>query len=139
MTEKYLLSGDIRPIIPVPHDCIVTNISEDADYLIFTFEDDISTHESIINIHPTAKSLIIRFHKTKYFSEDSELYKYKQYKHHEGYMRKPLKKLFKLTKRRVEYLYHYLAWNAMIIELCSNESVVLKIQTDYVEYDWIEC
>ena len=62
MKEMYHLDTKIVPTIPVPHDCVVKEIRLEDNILIFIFEDDISYHDSIQNIRPGAKSLMIRFH-----------------------------------------------------------------------------
>ena len=141
MVERYNLNQITLPTIPVPHDCVVTNILEDDEYLIFLFEEDISYHDSIQAIHPSAKGLTIRFHKTDGFREDMELYQYTSFKHQSGYMSKKPKRLFELTahrKRPVEYLEHFVASNTMIIHLFSKNSIMLRLFTDYVEFEWIE-
>ena len=34
MTTKYYLNQDILPTIPTPHDCIITSIEYDSEFLI---------------------------------------------------------------------------------------------------------
>ena len=58
MIERYELACDsdckTLPMIPTPHDCVIKRIREDADFLIFEFEDDISYHDSISHSYPNA-------------------------------------------------------------------------------------
>ncbi len=141
MIERYNLNQMKLPTIPVPHDCVITDILEDDEYLIFRFEEDISYHDSIQAIHPSAKGLTIRFHKIDVFTENMELYRYTLSKHQSGYISKKPKKLFELVrrgKRPLEYLEHFVAWNSMIIHLSSKNSIVLRLFTDDVEFEWIE-
>ena len=44
------------------YDCVVDDITIENQYIIFTFEQDISYHDSIKYIKPDAKSLVIKFH-----------------------------------------------------------------------------
>ena len=62
MIEKYNLNTDILPTIPVPHDCVIKEITFDSEFLVLKFEDDISYHDSIKYINPNASSLVIRIH-----------------------------------------------------------------------------
>ncbi|MBQ7886142.1 MAG: hypothetical protein IJ313_04525 [Clostridia bacterium] len=142
MIERYELNRSILPTIPVPHDCIITDITENDEYLVFTFEEDISYHDSIKAIHPSAKGLIIRFHVLfDDVIEGAQLYQYKASKHGTGYMRKKIRKLFKTVNqknKRLEYLNHYLSYNSIAIELFSKSSIILLLYADYVEFEWIE-
>lgn len=142
MTERYCLNESVLPTIPVPHDCVITGIEEEDEFLIFRFEDNLSYHDSIQAIHPSAKGLTIRFRKLKSsFAENMEMYRYKSSGHQSGYMQKKPKKLFKLArrgKRPLEYLEHFLAPYTMVIHLFSRNSIVLRIFTDVVEFEWME-
>jgi len=62
MIEKYYLNTDVIPTIPVPHDCVIKEITFDSDFLVLKFEDDISYYDSIKSIRPNAKSLVVRIH-----------------------------------------------------------------------------
>ena len=62
MIETYYLNEKTLPTIPIPHDCVIKNVSIDNQYIVFSFEDDISYHDSIKYIRPDAKSLIVRYH-----------------------------------------------------------------------------
>lgn len=55
MKETYYLNGKEAPTIPVPHDCIIKDIKLDEGNPVFSFEDDISYHDSIKNIYPKVK------------------------------------------------------------------------------------
>lgn len=141
MTERYSLNQMTLPTIPVPHDCVITDILEDDEYLIFRFEEDISYHDSIRAIRPSAKGLTIRFHKIDGFTENMELYRYTCSRHQSGYMSRKPQKLFELArhgKRPLEYLEHFVAWNTIIIHLFSKSSIVLRLFTDDVEFEWLE-
>ena len=48
-------------------------------------------------------------------------------------------KLADLVKqKRVIYLYHYIAYQSLIIHLYYNTNIILNLQTDYIEYIWKE-
>ncbi len=146
--ETYVLDGNNASNIPLPHDCGIKDIREDDDYLIIVFEDDISYHDAIRAIHPDAQTLTVRFH-LEYGGLDSDkaygglqgIYQYRHSKKHvEGYMLvKSLKKLRKLMKEccsPTTYLYHYVAFHQVIVELCVNDSTLLMLWTDSVEFEW---
>lgn len=107
--EKYFLNGDTLPTIPVPHDCVIDNIAVENQYIIFTFEQDISYHDSIRYIKPDAKSLVIKFHLA---NECFSLYKWHKpikFFADEGFYKCiDSSELFKLTlqKYKLEYLNH---------------------------------
>ena len=139
MSETYRLDGEKLPTVPIPHDCIVESITIDNGNIIFTFEKDISYHDSIKHIRPDAKSLVMKFHLV---DECFSLYKW----------HKPIKffaddgfykcinssELFKLAspKCRLEYLYHYVAYQSLIIEMCASTTIRLELTVDYVELCW---
>ena len=60
MIEKYFLNEELRPTIPVPHDCVITDVSIENQCIVFKFEDDLCKYDSVKNIRPNAKSLIIK-------------------------------------------------------------------------------
>ena len=60
--ESYSLTGQQLPSIPIPHDCVIREISQQDDWLILAFEDNLSVHDSIGSIHPGAQSLTMKFH-----------------------------------------------------------------------------
>ena len=147
MKEQYNLSTDSLPTIPVPHDCVIKTIIIDKDRqcISFVFEDDISVHDSIADTHPGAKSLIIKYH---FYSdiEDYELNKKMKptlflrnggYKCLTDYEKGKHEELLKLTKYNLEYLYHYVAYQAIIIVLWAKTEIVLKLEVDTIEYEWL--
>ena len=40
-------------------------------------------------------------------------------------------------KERLEYLYHYIGYQSIIIKLFSKTYIALDIQADYIDFDWI--
>lgn len=137
--EKYFLNGDTLPTIPVPHDCVIDNITIENQYIIFNFEQNISYHDSIKYIKPDAKSLVIKFHLT---DECFNLYKWHEsinFFADEGFYKCiDSSELFKLAspKYRLEYLYHYVAYQSLIIEMCASTTIRLELTVDYVEFYW---
>ena len=138
MIRKY----EITEAIPIPHDCVITGISVEHDYLILSFEHELYTHESIQSIHPSANSLIMRFHLTRFpNTEVYRLYERKASRFHEKYRRLKDQELFHLAGQKntpLEYLYHFVGAREMIIHLCGKGSYVLYVCSDSVEYNWIE-
>lgn len=133
----YYLNKDTVPTIPTPHDCVIKKATIQEDYIIFEFEDDISYHDSIQYFNPDAKSLVIKIH----LIEDFDTYKMKHYRRpwcKGDYARIDNAQLEKIAKQeRLEYLYHYVSYQSIIIKLWSQTYITLDVQADYVEYDWI--
>ncbi|MBP3446493.1 MAG: hypothetical protein J6K64_04375 [Clostridia bacterium] len=139
MLETYFLNGDILPTIPVPHDCVIENITIENQCIIFSFEQNISYHGSIKNIKPDAESLVIKFHLT---DECFSLYKWhdpiKLFADEGFYKCIDSSELFKLAsmKYKLEYLYHYVAYQSLIIEMCASTTFRLELTADYMEFYW---
>lgn len=138
MIRKY----EITESIPIPHDCVITGISVEHDYLIFSFEQELYTRESIQDIHPSANSLTMRFHLTRFSGMDvCRLYIRKASKIHEAYRRLKDQELIHLPCQKnapLEYLYHYIGAREIIIHLRGKNNFVLYVCADTVEYNWIE-
>ncbi len=137
MVEKYVLTRDQLPTIPTPHDCIVTQMRINDEYIIFEFEDDVSYHDSVQVFHPDATGLTIRYHLTP-FRE----YSFYEYRHRpkfvfpNGYYAGVTEsKVRKALSAGQAYLYHYARYGSMIVEL---ESIILIVQADWVELEWSE-
>ena len=47
------------------------------------------------------------------------------------------KKLKKLTQNNLEYLYHYIGYNSIIVKLYSTNEIIWVADVDYIEYEWI--
>lgn len=132
----YFLNKDTVPTIPTPHDCVIKKVSIQEEYIIFEFEDDISCHDSVRYFKPDAKSLIIKIH----LIDDFDTYKIKHYKRpwcKGDYARIDNSLLVKIAeKERLEYLYHYVGYQSIIIRLWSQTYITLDVQADYIEYKW---
>ena len=133
----YYLNHDTVPTLPTPHDCKIKKVTIRGDFIIFEFEDDISYHDSIRHSNPDAKSLVIKIH----LVDDFDTYKMKYYKKpwcRGDYSRIDNAQLEKIAKNeRLEYLYHYVGYQSIIIKLFSQTYITLDIVTDYIEYEWI--
>ena len=148
MVETYLLDGRTPSGIPLPHDCEIRDIREDDDDLIIDFEEDISYHDAIKAVHPDAQTLTVRFHLeyggldgVKAYGGLQGIYRYRRSKKHgEGYMLvKSLKKLRKLMKAcsfPATYLYHYVTFHQVIVELNVDHSTLLMLWADVVKFEW---
>ena len=146
--ETYKFDGNNTSNIPVPHDCKIRDIREEDDYLIIDFENDISYHDAIKAVHPDAQTLTVRFHLeygglngAKAYGGLQGIYRHRHSKKHgEGYMLvKSLKKLRKLIKGcsiPATYLYHYVAYQQVIVELWVDDSTLLMLWADSVEFEW---
>lgn len=132
----YYLDKTECPTIPVPHDCVISNISFSDNFLIFDFEQGISIHDSIQHICPDAKSLAIKMHLIDTF----DIYQMKTWKFlklKSLYVEIDFDKLVRLVKqKRVEYLYHYVAYQSLIVNLYCHANIILDLRTDYIEYIW---
>ena len=136
--ETFNLIGQQLPTIPVPHDCVIKKITLNDDWLILSFEDDLSYHESIKCIHPNARTLTMKFHLIG--EPYLELYAYEQRKYENVYVQRKTKKIFTIVKegRKLEYIGHYVAFGAMKIELCADRPYFIELQTDDIVFEWIE-
>lgn len=142
MIETYYLNKSELPIIPTPHDCVVKDVRLDGEYLIFTFEDDISGYNSIEYYKPEAKSLIIRFHLTDTYVRVYARQKPIRFLHKPGVIKeldfiKKNGEMINLLKADLEYLYHYVGFESIIVNLWSKRGIVLDMDVDYVEFEWI--
>lgn len=138
MKEVYHLNKSELPTIPVPHDCIIRNISVEGHCIIFVFEEDISYHDSIKCIRPNARTLTVKYHLT----DDNAYSLYKQQKTIPGrriqYKAVDGSDIVSLAKRRLEYLYHYVGYSSIIIKLFSGRAIVLEADVDHIEFEWVE-
>lgn len=134
----YYLDKAEWPTIPVPHDCVINDISFSDDFLVLTFEQDISVHDSIQHIHSNAKSLIVKIHLIDTFDiYQMKIRNFPKFKRF--YAEIDVNKLASLVKqKRVEYLYHYVAYQSLVVNLYYNTNIILNLQTDYIEYIWKE-
>ena len=136
MIDKFELNKFNFPNLPCPHDCIVKKIEIFDDYLIFIFEDDLSYHDSIKYNYLNTKSLIIKYHLT----DDFEVHKWKRKVSlfsGEGYLLISNEEFISMAKTNLEYLYHNVGYNSLIIKLWSQGNIILDLNTDYIEYHWI--
>lgn len=137
MTTKYYLNQDVLPTIPTPHDCIITSIEYDSKFLTLKFEEDISYHDSIKIINSNAKSLAMKIH---LLASEFDVYKWKRHLSlgkGQGFALMDCNKVFSKIKGTA-YLSHYITYNSIIIELFQSESIVLKVESDFIEFEWIE-
>lgn len=138
MKELYYLNQDVLPAMPVPHDCIIKSIALEGESLVFSFADDISRYDSVRHIRPDAKSLIIRYH---LIDEVYSLYRFvnpgKIFFREGAYKGLPQDALFRLADGKLEYLYHFVSYESIIIKMYSEREIILDADVDYVEYEWI--
>ena len=138
MKKIYYLNQDVLPAMPVPHDCIIKSIALEGESLVFSFADDISRYDSVRHIRPDAKSLIIRYH---LIDEVYSLYRFvnpgKIFFREGAYKGLPQDALFRLADGKLEYLYHFVSYESIIIKMYSEREIILDADVDYVEYEWI--
>ena len=134
MKEVYYLDGQARPVPPVPHDYKVNSISKEGEYLVFelSYGGNCPSDE----LHNT-KNLTVRYHLIdevwflfKFVKPGILFFKEGAYK---GLQQDDT---FKLPNNNLEYLYHYVGFTSIIIELYSNTRIVMKLDADYIEYEW---
>ena len=139
MIEKYSLNVNVLPNLPTPHDCIIESISFDDEYLIFNFEKNIARHDSIVYKGVNLDSLIIRYHLVDPLF-DTYLWKLRTSLFRtEGYILINNNKLVDLAQnKRLEYLYQYIGYESIIIKLFDTSEIMLELNADFIEYEWIE-
>ncbi len=145
MKEKYYLNQEeTLPIMPVPHDNIISSVTLEDQFVTFMLETDIRDKDDSIQCYkPGAKRLMIRYH---LISEDGfvDLYKMKHSPRHLSWLIPPRfisldgYRLpdFTQGKHTLVYLSHYVNYNSIIIKLFSNTEIQLEAAVDYIEYEW---
>ena len=140
MIERYALIQETLPTLPTPHDCIISRIELDEQFIVFYFEENIAAHDSIKAIRPNAQSLIIRYHLTEH-----KAYAFYEWRRGirlffpSGYYKEIQKPdLNQFTSVKLEYLYQHIDYSSIIITLFSRGYIILKAEIDYAEYEWIE-
>ena len=140
MKKTYYLNKDVLPTIPVPHDCIIKKIRIEHKWLIFTFGNDTSYYDSVRKLSPNIRNLILKYHLSN--PEDFSVYKcsktLKRILNKECYIRQNTRKITKLPRKRLEYLYHNVGYCSIITKLHSDASVMIDAGVDYLVYEWIE-
>lgn len=132
----YYLNKSEVPTIPVPHDCIIDEVSIDGDYLVFRFADRLRQGSSMDHIDPDAKFLIIRIHLLDEFDVyRKELRKWRRNGIYKEIDSSLLNKSAK--KGRLEYLYHYVGYQSIIIKLYCETYITLDIHADFIEYEFV--
>lgn len=137
MTIRYQLNQEHYPTIPCVHDCVIKSITIQDDFLMFYFDDEINKCDSIQYINPKAKTLVIKYH----LVDDFEVFVWKRrlsLMKREGYVAVKSESIADMTNGRLEYLYHNVGYNSVILKLWNNGSIIVDLMADYVEYEWIE-
>ncbi|MDE7168283.1 MAG: hypothetical protein K2O28_05485 [Clostridia bacterium] len=137
MIKKYYLNTESLPVIPTPHDWVINKIEANSEFLIFYLEDTGINYngEPPHDFAPNSKSLIMRLH-----LEDPvfEAYKWKKSVSGKGFFEIDANKLLAIPKKHtLEYLYHYVGYNTIIIKLYQLGHILLDISADYVELEWL--
>lgn len=137
MNEFFDLTAATPPAIPSPHDCVISNIEINEDFLTFYFEDEIFRRDSVKFLHPNAKSLVIRIHLSDplFFTYK---HKFNKLNGKDKYVAIKSSELKVLSKHGFEYLYNYVGCGSLIIKLWQNGCILLDITADYIEFEWIE-
>lgn len=129
MKEIYRLNDHSVPTLPTPHDCRIKQISRDNEFLVFAFEDDICSRDAVKWQKPNTKSLIIRYH----LIDELEIYagKWNKIRKRLEYQELKPKQIGKLFNEEIEYLEHFVDYNAMIIRLCTERNIMMFVYADY--------
>ncbi len=138
VVETYSLTGEALPTIPVPHDCVIKEISLADGWLVLSFEENIARHESVQYSHPNARTLQMRIH---LLDEKLNLLAYERRRYENVYVERKPKKLFELARReeQLEYLKHFVGYGEMQIELFQSAgSILIDLYADRVEMEWFE-
>lgn len=138
IVETYDLTGKALPTIPVPHDCVIREISLADGWLVLSFEEKIACHGSVQYSHPNARTLRMRIH---LLDEEFNLLAHERRRYENVYVERKPKKLFELARReeRLEYLSHLVGYGEMQIELFQSAgSVLVDLCADRVEMEWFE-
>ena len=135
MKKTYYLNKDVLPTIPVPHDCIIKKIRIEHKWLIFTFDNDTSYYDSVRKLSPNIRNLILKYHLSN--PEDFSVYKcsktLKRILNKECYIRQNTRKITKLPRKRLEYLYHNVGYCSIITKLHSDAPVMIDAGVDYLD------
>ncbi len=138
IVETYDLTGKALPTIPMPHDCVLKEISLADGWLVLSFEENIARHESVQYSHPNARTLQMRIH---LLDEEFNLLAYEHRRYENVYVERKPKKLFELARReeQMEYLKHLVGYGEMQIELFQSAgSILVDLYADRVEMEWFE-
>ncbi len=130
MKQTYKLNEAQLPTMVTPHDCVIKEIKKDDDFLIFVFEDDISHHDSFED----KKTLKIKYH----LIQEYEIYRQKWNRLMKRSEYTELKNESILFKGNSQYLYQCVGYEHLLIQLYKDTMYVLSLNTDYVEYEWVE-
>ena len=142
MKETYYLNKDTLPVMPVPHDNIISSITVDDEFMTFILETDPEDKDdSIQYFKPGVKGLVIRYHLC------GRLFDIYQMKYASRHLFRKIPPQFieldtspeTLTKgkHRLEYLDHYVNVESIIFRLFSGTEIRLEADIDYVEYEWV--
>ena len=142
MTETYRLDEKQLPTIPLPHDCKIKSIRLEGRTVEIIFEDDISRYDAIQYWKPDARSLIMRFHLDCEPEECEILRRVRRRKPFgkNGYYRViGFAELSGLTENGLEYLYHYVTYCSVIVNLFTwkTGNIFLNMDAKTVELEWI--
>ena len=134
--DSYSLIENHLPNIPVPHDCVITEISLQDAWLMLSFENDISLYDSIQSIHPDVRTLVMKIYLVD--EEDIELLAHEKRKYETVYVERKPKRLFDLAKKswQLEYLYHKVAYGSIQLELCGDTYYIVRLYADRVIMEW---
>ncbi len=141
MKEIFRLDEAQLPTMPTPHDCIIQKIRHENDTLVFVFEDDISRHDAIQAVRPSAQSLTITYHLT----DDCELLRrrWNKFRRRTEYIELKNKKgavaIVKFCCSSMAFLCQYVAYGQVMVKLWQGrEEYLLTLHADSVAYDWRE-
>lgn len=138
MKVVYNLSKESNVSLYSTHDFRIKKVLFENEYLIFEYEDDITYHDSFDNTYDKYKSLVVRYH----LIDDFDIYFFKKFLISKKvyYKRTNKNKLLSFKENELEFLYSYVGYQKIIVKLWNTKfhEIILDMQVDYIEYDWIE-
>ena len=141
---QYRFDGETLPQLPCLHDCAISRIALEGEYLTLYFEEDLFQYESVSRLQPGMKRLVVRYHLI-----DPCMMVYRRFSrktdngqgYEIGYLEYEDQNEFLEAASDMEllYLYHRVGYNAISLKLWSYKEphdVIMELSADYVEYKW---
>ena len=140
----YALDGDALPVLPWLHDCEISLIEADREYLSVFFDDSISLLGSVSRVRPGATKVTVRYHLS-----DPVFFVYRQFRRGK-YPEKDFEVGYVMYNDAAEFIgesasselyygFHCVEYKHVILKLWSRKEpcdFMLDLNADRVEYEW---